>query len=113
MFLWRQIEPGAEQAVLYGDPAKPGDQFILRYRTHRPIDVPPHWHPVDEHITVIAGVYELAMGDEFNTSALQRYGPGDYIHLPARAPHFARYSEGTVVQVNGIGVFETIYIEAR
>ena len=48
------LPPGAEVAVLEGDPAKEG-QFTMRLRLPDGYKVPPHWHPKVEHVTVFSG----------------------------------------------------------
>src|SRR5262245_3228339 len=41
------LPPGAEAAVLFGDPSKEG-LFVLRLKFPKGYRVPPHKHPVDE-----------------------------------------------------------------
>src|SRR5215472_4048027 len=48
------LPPGAEAAVLFGDPSKEG-LFVLRLKFPKGYRVPPHKHPVDEVLTVISG----------------------------------------------------------
>ena len=44
--------------------------------------VPPHSHPVDEHITVVEGTWYFALGDEFKPEALQELKVGSYAFAP-------------------------------
>src|SRR5438067_11000663 len=53
------LPPGAQVAVLDGDPRKAGP-YVMRVKFPDGYKVPPHWHPVDENVTVIRGV--LGMG---------------------------------------------------
>ena len=41
--------------VVSGDPTKPGAPFVLRIANRANQIVPVHWHPEDEHITVVQG----------------------------------------------------------
>lgn len=41
--------------VLYGDPEKSGEPFVMRIRELPGGIIPPHRHPVDENITVVQG----------------------------------------------------------
>jgi len=41
--------------VVSGDPTKPGAQFVIRMYNDAGFIVLPHWHPEDEHITVVKG----------------------------------------------------------
>jgi hypothetical protein len=63
------LPPGAEAAVLFGDPSKEG-LFVLRLKFPKGYRVPPHTHPVDEVLTVISGTFSIGMGK----SADQRRG---------------------------------------
>lgn len=59
---WKTLRPGAEMAVISGDPDQEGSSFVLRLRYKDKARVPPHWHPKDEHITVLTGTFRLGMG---------------------------------------------------
>jgi hypothetical protein len=48
-----KLPPGAQFASLSGDPSKPGEPYVFRARLPDGYRVPPHWHPMDEHVTVI------------------------------------------------------------
>src|SRR5688572_20600935 len=55
------LPPGAKVAVLQGDPTKPGP-FTIRARMPAGYKIPAHWHPTDENITVISGLFNMGMG---------------------------------------------------
>ena len=97
-------------AILAGDPEKTGSSFIIRFRTTRDLQVGPHWHPGDEHLTVIQGLYKLGYGEKYEAAALEEFAPGAYIHIRKTMIHFAWYGAGTIVQVNAIGPFRTFYV---
>lgn len=61
---------GMKQLCL-GDRENPGDFCVMRYRVLIACDVPPHWHPEDEHATVIAGEISLGLGKKFLVEALR------------------------------------------
>ena len=46
--------------VLYGDPEAVGEPFVMRIRELQGGIIPPHKHPVDEHITVLQGTLYFA-----------------------------------------------------
>src|SRR5438876_6386156 len=50
-------------SVVEGDPSQAGAPFTLRIKLAAGTRVPPHWHPTDEHITVLQGRFGLGMGD--------------------------------------------------
>ena len=96
---------GAEIAILQGDPAQAGE-YVIRFRTVRDIFVPLHWHRYDEHITVVNGPFSMSCD-----GARQEFAPGSHVVIPANVRHCAWYGEGTVVQVSGLGPFESIYVD--
>ncbi len=94
--------PGAKQAVLAGDPAKPG---LTAYRVRFPANfqVPAHYHPVDENVTVISGTIHVGMGDKMDMAKGTAYPAGSFSVMPANMRHYAWTKEETVVQVNIVG----------
>ncbi|HWF48507.1 MAG TPA: cupin domain-containing protein [Bryobacteraceae bacterium] len=113
MIRWTNVDEGAEVAVLAGNPDMPGEHYTLRFRTSRESKVAAHWHPEDEHVTVLEGPFLLGFGGVFEPSLLKSIPPGSYVYVPRKTRHFAMYGAGTIVQVNGVGPFETIYVNAR
>ena len=53
-------------AVVSGAPDKPGAPFVIRILNPDGAKVPPHWHPTDEHITVLSGTFIVGMGKTFS-----------------------------------------------
>jgi quercetin dioxygenase-like cupin family protein len=104
---------GAEMAVLQGDPGVAGEIFTVRLRFPAGYVLPAHWHPTDEHVTVISGTFLVGLGDTFDEGALlPALEPGDFITAPANANHFATARGKTVVQVHAIGPFELTYVNS-
>src|SRR5882672_8007946 len=57
------LPPGGQAAVMAGDPAATG--FVsLRAKLPAGYKVPPHFHPTDEHVTVLSGAMVFGMGDK-------------------------------------------------
>jgi hypothetical protein len=107
---WRPVQPGTEVAVLSGNPAQEGSPFTLRLKLRDQTKVPPHWHPNDEHLTVISGVFHLGTGEKFDRAAAQRLPVGSYLMMPKEMRHFAWVEGETVVQLHGVGPFKTIWV---
>ena len=61
----KSLPPGAKMAVLEGNPTKEG-LFTLRFKLPANYKVPAHWHPADEHVTVLAGSFSMGMGEKFD-----------------------------------------------
>jgi ketosteroid isomerase-like protein/quercetin dioxygenase-like cupin family protein len=96
--------PGAKIAVLHGDPSGPGG-FVLRLQFPDGYQIPVHWHPTGENVTVVTGSLSLGMGNTFDASALHTYGPGDFVYLPPVQSHYGQAHGATIVQINGRGPF--------
>lgn len=100
---------GAKFAVLQGDPSAAGE-YTVRLSMPAGYVIPPHWHPTDEHVTVVSGAMLLGMGDEVDRAKATRLGPGGFISAPAQAHHFAVAAAPSVVQVHGMGPFAITYV---
>ncbi len=104
------LPAGAEMAVLDGDPAAPA-QLTLRLRFPAGYELPAHWHPTQENVTVLSGSFHAGMGDALDRSASVTLEPGGYVAIPAEMHHFAWTDEVTVVQVDMIGPFAIEYVD--
>ena len=107
---WKPLRPGAEIAVVSGDPNKEGSPFVVRFRYTGKARIPPHWHPTDEHLTVLSGTFRIGMGERGDESATTALGSGAYAHVPAKMAHYAWADDGTTIQAHGIGPFTINYV---
>jgi quercetin dioxygenase-like cupin family protein len=106
--------PGAEMAVLQGDPSIPGAVFTVRLRFPNGYVLPAHWHPTDENVTVISGTFFVGIGDKFDRAALlPALRSGGFVSAPANVNHFATVRGRTVVQVHAIGPFRLTYVDPQ
>lgn len=110
---WGEMPPafrkGAQMAVLAGDPGAPG-LFTIRIKMPAGYRIEPHWHPMDEHGTVISGTFLLGMGEKFDKSTMQTLPAGGYALLPAEMRHYAMSKTAAIVQVTGNGPFGITYV---
>src|SRR5450631_1014071 len=103
------LPAGAKAAVLAGDPASSG--FIaIRLKMPAGYKIPAHWHPTDEHITVISGTFTIGMGDVIDEKQSKTLKPGGYAVAQANMHHFAWTKTGAVVEVNMVGPFKITYV---
>src|SRR6267378_1751498 len=98
------MPPAVQLVVLSGDPFKTG-LFTIRLKIPDGGAVAAHWHPTDEHLTVLQGTFAAGMGDKLDTSALHDFAVGSYIAMPKRMRHFAMAKGETIVQVTAMGPF--------
>ena len=105
------LPPGAQAAALLGSPAKEGP-FVLRLKFPNGFTIPPHRHSKDEFVTVLSGGFAVAAGEKLDPKA-KPLTAGGFVHLPAGMPHFATVVGETVVQINGTGPFDVIYLDPK
>lgn len=105
------LPAGAKLAVLEGDPTKPG-LFTMRLSLPDGYRIPPHFHPVDEHVTVISGKFQVGMGDSFDAAELNTLPTGTFGLIPAGMRHFAQAKGATVLQLHGTGPWKLTYVNA-
>lgn len=104
------LPSGAQAAALLGSPAKEGP-FVLRLKFPAGFVVPPHRHSKDEFVTVISGKFIATHGEKVDRASLEPLPPGSFIHLPAGMPHYAFAEVESVVQINGVGPFDIVYVD--
>ena len=104
------LAPGAQLAVLEGDPMGSSGNYTIRLKMPDGYRVPPHWHPNRESVTVISGSFKVGMGDKFDTSAMNSFPPGSYAYLDPSMHHYAMAVGETVVQVHGVAPFQINYV---
>jgi hypothetical protein len=110
--VWQRDGCKAEQwSVLSGDPEGTGP-FVIRFRWSQGVVVPPHVHPVDEHVTVIRGVSRWGMGKTVVEATTWRMTAGMFSTLPKMMAHYAIVeAPGGEIQIHGYGPFETYWVD--
>jgi quercetin dioxygenase-like cupin family protein len=103
------FEKGAQFTVISGDPGQPG-LYVVRLKMPAGYKIAPHWHPTDEHVTVLSGTFALGMGDTFDKAKMEGLGAGGYALLPAEMRHYAMARTEAIVQVHGMGPFKLTYV---
>lgn len=104
------LPPGAQLAVMAGDPA--GKGFVsLRAKLPAGYTIRPHTHPTDEHATVISGTMAFGMGDAVDANRETTVGPGGYFTAQANMHHYAVAKTAAVIQVDLEGPFEITYVD--
>jgi quercetin dioxygenase-like cupin family protein len=100
---------GAKMAVLQGDPSK-AELFTVRLDMPLGYTIPPHFHPTDEHVTVISGTFLVGMGDTVDRSKMMTLPAGGFVTAGAKMHHYAIAKGHTVVQVHAMGPFQLTYV---
>jgi quercetin dioxygenase-like cupin family protein len=103
------LPPGAERAILEGDPSKSGP-FVFRIKMPDGYAVPPHVHPKAERVTVIKGTLNIGMGEKFDKAAARAMPAGSFGYWPAGMKHFGWMTGETILQLHGNGPWQITYL---
>jgi quercetin dioxygenase-like cupin family protein len=103
------LPPGAQMAVLSGDPSK-AEPFTIRLKAPDGYKIMPHWHPTDENVTVLEGTFVMGVGEKFDEAAAHAMPAGSFVRMPKGTRHFAMTKGQTVVQVHAVGPFVINYV---
>jgi len=106
------FQPGSRMAVLHGNPGEAG-LFTVRLEMPSGYQIAPHFHPMDELVTVISGTLLVGTGDSLDAGRARTLRPGDFIALDANLHHWAIARGRTVIQVHCNGPFALTYINPR
>ena len=100
---WVATNGGNEQAVLLGDPAKPGLYIVLtKWPPHR--NSRPHSHPNDRYITVLSGTWWVATGSDYDPDGMKPVPAGSYVTHFAKQMHYdGAKDEECILEIVGMG----------
>jgi quercetin dioxygenase-like cupin family protein len=104
---------GAQQAVLLGDPGKPGI-YVVRAKFPPHVMDRPHWHPHDRYVTVLEGTWYTGTGETFDPARAVPLKPGSIMLHPAKAVHWdgSAGDEAVIVQIIGEGPADTTPVDS-
>jgi quercetin dioxygenase-like cupin family protein len=103
------LPPGAQLAVLSGDPTREG-MFTIRLKFPAGFAVAPHHHPTPELVTVMDGQMAIGMGEVADKPKAARLGVGGYVALAADMNHYAFTDTGATIQITSHGPFQIVYV---
>lgn len=111
---WKDGPPslprGAQFAVLEGDPGK-AEPLTFRLKLPANYRIPPHWHTALEHVTVLQGTLNVAMGDQATYTGGTALKAGSFGVIPVKMVHRAwTGAEETVIQLHTIGPWTITYV---
>ena len=104
------LPAGAKMAVIEGDPKAPNALFTARFKLPAKYKIMPHFHPADEHVTVISGTFNMGTGDTFDAKKATALTAGGFAVMPKDHRHFAFTKGETVIQVHGVGPWGITYV---
>lgn len=100
---WKSSSSGAAEAILVGDPAKPGLYVVLtKWLAHH--NSRPHFHPNDRFITVLSGTWWVATGRRYDTDHMKPVPAGSFVTHYAKEVHYDGAKDGDVIlEIVGMG----------
>jgi hypothetical protein len=104
------VRPGAQFAVLEGDPTASTGDFTIRLKMPDGFRIAPHWHPKRENVTIISGTFEVGMGDAFDANKMKTFTAGSFAFLDPEMHHYAKARGETIVQVHGQSPLQFNYV---
>jgi mannose-6-phosphate isomerase-like protein (cupin superfamily) len=104
------LPPGAQLAVLEGDPMASSGDFTIRLKMPDGYKIAPHTHPNRENVTVLSGTLKVGMGDQFDAGKMMSFGAGSFAYLDPSVHHYAAASGETVIQIHGMSPVKFNYI---
>ena len=105
-----ELPQGEQAAVLVGDPTKSGVPYVLRVKMPDGYQVPAHWHPCDENVTVLKGTLMIGTGEKLDASKAEEMPAGSYMRMPKTMRHFAIAKGETIIQLHGTEPFTITYV---
>jgi len=100
---------GAKLAVIQG-PLNQAVPVTFRVKFPANYQLPAHWHPAIEHVTVMSGTFNMGMGDRLDQGKTKALTPGAIAIMQPKTTHFAWTKEETIVQVHGMGPWGVTYV---
>lgn len=97
------LPPGAQCATIEGDRSAPNALFTYRLKMPDNYRIAPHFHPADEHLTIITGTFRMGLGERFSGDSLKPMAAGSFVVMPKGVPHYALTRGETIIQVHAIG----------
>jgi quercetin dioxygenase-like cupin family protein len=100
---WVANAGGSEQAILFGDPSKPGLYIVLtKWTPHH--NSRPHSHPNDRYITVLSGTWWVNTGANYDPDGMKPVPAGSYVVHYGNQIHYDGAKDGEVIlQIVGMG----------
>jgi quercetin dioxygenase-like cupin family protein len=84
--------PGAQLAVVKGDPTKEG-MYVVRLKVPAGFKIAAHTHPNDENVTVLSGSFNIGTGDQFDEKKGALVKPGGYSYVAKGMTHYAWFTD--------------------
>lgn len=110
---WKSTGSGSEQAILAGDPSKPGLYIVLTKWLPNNMSRP-HFHPNDRFITVIKGTWWMGTGTSFDPAGTTPVPAGTFVtHFGKQVHYDGAKDEEVVLLITGEGPATSTRVEQK
>ena len=110
---WKQTSPGSQQAVLAGDPSKPGIYVVMTKWLPNNMSRP-HFHPNDRFITVLKGTWWMGTGTTFDPGSTVPVPAGTFVtHFGKQVHYDGAKDEEVVLLITGEGPATSTRVEPK
>ncbi|HEY7335430.1 MAG TPA: cupin domain-containing protein [Bryobacteraceae bacterium] len=100
---WTKTKSGANEAVLFGDPSKPGWYGVLVKWDANHMSRP-HFHPNDRYVTVVSGTWWVGTGPNYDPASTKPVPAGSFVTHYAKQIHYDGAKEKEcVLEIVGMG----------
>lgn len=100
---WTENPGGAKQAVMAGDPSKPGLYVVLTKWTPHHMSRP-HFHPNDRFIYVISGTWWVGTGSKYDPDSTTAIPAGSFVTHYGKQIHYdGAKDEEVTLEIVGMG----------
>ena len=95
---------GPQTAILYGDPKKAGELYIVLTKWPPHAMSRPHFHPNDRYITVLEGTWWVGWGPKYDPDSTYPMPKGSFVQHFGKKIHYdgAKDSE-CILEIVGMG----------
>lgn len=110
---WVESPAGSSQAILFGDPGKPGMYGVLtKWHAHHMSR--PHFHPNDRYITVISGTWWVGTGATYDPDSTVALPAGTFVtHFGKQIHYDGAKDDEVVLEIVGEGPATSTPAEAK
>jgi len=100
---WVESPAGSAQAVMVGDPSKPG-LYIVLTKWHAGHMSRPHFHPNDRFITVLEGTWWVGAGTKYDPASTRPVQAGSFVTHFGKGIHYDGAKDADVtLEILGMG----------
>jgi hypothetical protein len=100
---WVESPAGSAQAILAGDPSKPG-LYVVLTKWHPHHMSRPHFHPNDRYVVVLSGTWWVGWGEKYDPDSTFPLPTGTAVTHYGKQIHYdGAKDEEVVLEIVGMG----------